>query len=328
MKVLVFLALVGMALGLECDMEEVDSVRSAASTVTDYIMGNCRPNNAAFSVLLNSDSCVALFNAGKCYYDNALDHYTLDDNAPVTYGVLKDDVDNLKDLGNVLCVNVEDCYTPIKRAVLACNAADADFRGNVIAKVQELYEVYVPDAQTYADENQDNVMGTLLQIALSRFTSVDQAITMFQEYTQGTSVDEAETAAAAIKLAASNFCTSGCVDSSAGFIKKLFNHLHKAASCPNAQTFCGGCENKAAQFMRRKESIPCCLRTVVDAAIEGSTMVQAKYASEIARITAYIEEEFDGKQALLDEIKATKNFVLGQVACLQSVYDGSPNLCA
>jgi hypothetical protein len=61
----------------------------------------------------------------------------------------------------------------------------------------------------------------------------------------------------------SDFCTSGCTDKTANFIKGLFGHLDKARACPDAVTFCGGCAAKAAHYMQNRKEIPCCLRAVV-----------------------------------------------------------------
>lgn len=327
MKVVLFLAFVGAAFAA-CDMDAVDTLRNGVATITDLILDSCRPNGQAFSELLRTPSCVAIFNEGKCYYDNALTHYGGD--GDVTYGTLKGDVGNLQSLGNTLCGNVEACYTPIKEAVLACHTADAGFKDAVITEVTTYYSLYVENRlSSYAAENDDAVLGTLIQIAMSRFTSLDDIVEMFESYTQDIDVDaEAEAAADAIKAAAQGFCDAGCTDSTAHFLKKLFGHMDKAASCPNAITFCGGCATKAAQFMSRKQEIPCCLRDVVDSAIEGGNMVREQYADQIANIEAYVRAEFAGKEALLRQIDEKMAFVLEQVTCLQDVYNGSPNSCA
>jgi len=325
MKVVLFLALVGAAFA--CDMDAVDTLRNGVATITDLILDSCRPNGQAFSELLRTDSCVAIFNEGKCYYDNALIHYGGD--GDVTYGTLKGDVGNLQSLGNTLCGNVEACYTPIKEAVMACHTADAGFKDAVITKVRTYYSLAIESRlSSYAAENDDAVLGTLIQIAMSRFTSLEDIVQMFEDYTRDVDVDaDAERIADAFKTAAQGFCDSGCVDSTAHFLKKLFGHMDKAASCPNAITFCGGCANKAAQFMSRKQEIPCCLRSVVDSAITEGNIVRTTYASQIEDIESYVRAEFAGKEDLLRYIDEQMNFVLAQVECLHEVYNNSPNSC-
>lgn len=332
MKVLLFIAVVGLAFGDICDnnpnMATIIATKNAAFAVVDTVMSACNPNGNAFSDLLRSDACTSIIHEGSCYYDNAVSHYGGEE--AVTYGTLQSDLGNLESLGNTLCANVEACYTPIKDAVLACDAADPNFRANAIAAAENYYTAFLRSkVQEYAQENSDDVLGTLVEIALNRFTSADDIIETLQEYAAGTDVAaDAESAAAVFKQAASDFCEEGCTAETADFLYDIFGRLDAHANCVDASTFCGGCANRATHFLKNRESIPCCLRTVVEYAIQGSTLVQEKYASQIQSITDYISDSFAGKPELLAQIKATKKFVVKQVKCLENVYNGSPNECA
>ena len=76
---------------------------------------DCYPNGDAFSALLNSDACSALFYQGTCYGLKTAAKYA--DVDVVSYDMLRRGVSDVQALGNVACANVEACYNDVFDAV-------------------------------------------------------------------------------------------------------------------------------------------------------------------------------------------------------------------
>ena len=76
---------------------------------------DCYPNGDAFSALVNSQACSALFYQGTCYGLKTAAKY--DGVEVVNYDMLRRGVSDIKSLGNTMCANVEACYNEMFDAV-------------------------------------------------------------------------------------------------------------------------------------------------------------------------------------------------------------------
>jgi hypothetical protein len=56
-------------------------------------------------------------------------------------------------------------------------------------------------------------------------------------------------------------------------------------------------------------------------------MVEEKYSEQIASIEAYVEEQFVGKEDLLQQLNDAKAFVLEQALCLKAVSEATFLYC-
>lgn len=327
---LVVLALaVATVSGKICDGQSAASaadfatIKNTVLAVSSVVMANCNLDSGAeFSSLLETDSCIKIFSEGYCYYDNAAVLYAA---VPVSYGVLNSDVANIASLGNTLCAEAEACYAPIRDAVRKCVADDATFLPNVIESATLYYKSAVEArVESYATANSDTIVGTLIDIAMKRFTSFNDINAFFLEQTAGTGIaDDATAAVASLKEVASLFCSSGCTDQTASFLNAIFGYMDKSSNCNDAGVFCGGCQAKAAKFLKSKGSIPCCLVDVADYAIAGGEAVYAKYGDQIENVREYLGAEFASKPKLIAIIEEIRDNALAQMACLEKVYDAA-----
>jgi len=332
MKLLVVLALAVAAVsgsGNICEGQsdeskaEFNTLKNTVLAVSSVVMSQCNLDNGdEFSTLLVTDSCLRIFSEGYCYYDNAAVLYAV---TPVSYGVLNSDVPNIASLGNTLCAEAEACYAPIRDAVKSCIAADATFLPNVINTATGYYKsAFEGRIASYASANSDTIVGTLIDIAMKRFTSFSDINAFFLEQTAGTGIaDDATATVASLKDVASAFCVSGCTDQTASFLSDIFGYMDKSSKCNDAGVFCGGCQAKAAKFLKNKGSIPCCLMDVADYAIKGGASVYAKYGDQIENVKAYLGTEFANKPELIASIELIRDNALAQMACLEKVYNGA-----
>lgn len=289
-------------------------------------MGDCYPNGNAFSALLDSESCSALFYQGACYGLKAAEKYA--DVDVVTYDMLRRGVNDIAHLGNTACAHVETCYNEIFAAVSGCAAADADFVQGVIDRATEMYKTQAEAAlAAYGASNDDTITGRLINSAMERFTSLEAIESFVMENVDDSVIADARAAFDALTEAASNFCDSGCVAETATFAKRLFSAMH-GKGCVDASVFCGHCANNADRFLSRRMSIPCCLQDVIEQAIVGAQYAAENYASRAAEAEAALRDVFADRPELIEAAEAAAAYAMEQFECVSEVYNNNKASCA
>ena len=85
------------------------------SLTTSLPYRDCYPNGDAFSALLNSEACSALFYQGTCYGLKTAEKYA--NVEVVSYDMLRRGVSDVRSLGHTMCGSVETCYNEVFDAV-------------------------------------------------------------------------------------------------------------------------------------------------------------------------------------------------------------------
>jgi len=333
MKVVaVFLALVAVSVADICHHVEggrarATQIKDLAAAGIDSLMGDCYPNDDAFSALLNSPACSELFYQGTCYGLKAAAKYGGVE--AVSYRMLGSGVSDVQALGNTACDNVEICYTEIFKAVTACQEADAGFIDGVIERASEMYMAKAQQQiAEYGEQNDNTISGRLINMAMKRFTDVESIKAFIGERVDDDIIADAQQAFDAAKETAAEFCDSGCVDHTARFLKRLFHAMDKG-ECTNAGVFCGACQSNAETFFKHHEdSIPCCLQDVVEQAIAGAKYAADTYADKAEMAESYLREAFADQPELIAQAEAAKADAMAQFECVSSVYQDNKSECA
>jgi len=333
MKVVaVLLALVAVSVADICNdvaggRAQATQIKELASTGIDSLMGDCYPNGDAFSALLNSDACSALFYQGTCYGLKTAAKYA--DVDVVSYDMLRRGVSDVQSLGNVACANVEACYNDVFDAVSDCAAADDAFLEGVIDRATAMYKARAEQRiAEYGEQNDNTIAGRLINLAMKRFTDVDSLRAFVGERVGDDVIEDAMEGYQAAKDAAASFCDSGCVDQTAKFLKRLFSSMNKGR-CVDATMFCGACQRNADVFLgRRANSIPCCLQDVVEQAIAGAQYVADTYGDQAANAESYLREAFADQPELIAQAEEAAAAARAQFDCVASVYQENKSSCA
>jgi len=333
MKVVaVLLALVAVSVADICNdvrggRAQATQIKDLAAAGIDSLMGDCYPNGDAFSALLNSEACSALFYQGTCYGLKTAAKYA--DVEVVSYDMLRRGVSDVQALGNVACANVETCYNDVFDAVSDCAAADAGFIEGVIDRATEMYKARAEQRiAEFGEQNDNTIAGRLINIAMRRFTDVESLRSFVSQRVDDDIIDDAYEGYKAAKEAAAEFCDSGCVDQTGKFLKRLFSSMNKGR-CVDATMFCGACERNAEVFLgRRANSIPCCLQDVVEQAIAGAQYVADTYGDRAANAESYLREAFADQPELIAQAEAAAAAARAQFNCVSSVYQDNKSSCA
>jgi hypothetical protein len=323
MRAVIFLALVGVAIGNLCadvSRSEINKIWSKGRLAATLILGQSCPTFNLDKVAFGGD-CKSLVRQSTCYGINAASHYG---SGVVDYGTLAADVPNLEHLGNLACAKAEACYDQVKTAIDKCIVENSNFVADTVAAAEKAYkENFEKLVKDFAASNSGSFFGDMASIARDRFTSAAD----IQDFLEAVISDDirADAAAAADEAAAlaQQWCADGCTSKSAKFLKRIFSHMN-GGECTNARVFCGACEDRANSYFTNNR-LPCCIENVVQKSIEA-------YDYAVENYEAAILEYRDQLKAAISESAYTEAVNVGtrvveQFNCVASVYNAQENAC-
>lgn len=337
MRAVTFLVLLGVALAAKkkslcngVDDSALDMIKSRARLGATLILGASCPSFNVDAVAFGG-ACKKIVKQASCYAIKAADYYNVD---VVDYGLLAGDMKNIEHLGNLACSEAPACYNQVAAAIQKCEASNPNFVAETIAAAELAYKTNVEDmVAQFASDNQNSLLGELINMAMDRFSSVeDIRATIDSMLTDQVMKDAAVAATEAQKLAEA-WCASGCTSQTASFLKSIFTYMHAdrdasgAATCTQASVFCGGCKGAADDwFDMAGNSLPCCLETVIRKGIEAYEYVVANYQSQIDEYSARIESGLTPEA--IQEARQIGEQVEAEFNCVKEVYTGNRPTCA
>jgi len=343
MKLLVLLALTAVVLADLCPRNKKGNLHKGPRKFSDGAKSAVRvAGTALFTISCSelSDSIESVVFGGQCAHltEQAMCYgYTMKkkyekQTEPVSYGQLAEDVNGVRDMGNVACGYAAACYDQIAAAVKKCEDGNPDFVQQTLEAAEVLYSAtYKSQVQQIADSSSEPLFQELANLVMDNFNSaadVEAALrSFFSEEEQSDIVADAEDARQQFVTVAQEFCNDGCFDKSAAFFKPLFRAMDEDA-CMVASEFCGYCQDYANDFLDGNNDVvmPCCLKKVAETSITAYNRLEEKYRAIIERFDADLSEQLsDVANDRIDEIVAELE---KQSACIKEVYDANKPECA
>jgi len=323
MRAVVFLAIVGVALGNLCKgikQKDINAVFLKARLGATAILGLSCPSFDIDTVVFDGE-CRNLVRQATCYGIKANDRYDVD---IVSYGILEEDVENIEKLGNIACERSRACFDQVKDAIQTCVNENENFLNETIDAAEQAYiDNFEDDVTAFAAGNKGSLLGDLASIALDRFNSADDIRTFIEGQITEEVEEDARIAAEETKKLAQDFCDSGCTSETAQFLKSIFSHLN-GGQCVDASKFCGDCKERAESWFARNQ-LPCCIEKVIQKGIEAYDIIVEKYGDEIDQLSSAIEEQLSDTAA--EEAVAINDEFVAEFSCVSEVYTSNQLVC-
>lgn len=120
------------------------------------------------------------------------------------------------------------------------------------------------------------------------------------------------------------FCKTGCASKSTTFFSHLFVGTDCSVSCPTTETYCGGCEQNANNFLDwYPKATPCCTKNALGNIMNAFNFVNDNYGEDLKKMEAdalaYLREQTNcgGAATRYQEYVA---HLTDQATCLNNTY--------